>query len=455
MANSTRQSVLFEGLFSKRVVATFDGEAQSSDAGLLLLAAADRRLGLTEALAACLADQRDQSRVEHTFLEMFRQRVFGIAAGYEDANDAARIGADPVLKEACGRRALEGAALASQPTLSRFERSIDPRALVRLSRRFEAFVIERHRERLGANVRRVTIDLDPMDDPTHGQQPFAFFNGHYDSWCYLPLFGFLTFNDESEQYLYSARLRPGNAKASRTAPQLLKRTVKQLRTSFPKAKIRVRLDGGFATPQVLDLLDELVDEYVVGVPGNARLEELAAPAMAAARDLSERWQESAQIFDQFQYAAKTWSHARRIVVKAEVVRLEGRKPEDNARFVAVKLPGHGAEASYDVYRGRGDVENRVKELCHGVRVDRTSCTTFLANHFRVLLASCAYSLFQELRLHDQQVDASRLQVETLRERFIKIGARVIESVRRIVLRFPAAYPWKESWRLLARQLGAT
>ncbi len=433
----------------------FDGDSQSSDGGLLLLGTIDRRLRLTDRLAACLTDERDPLKVDHTYTELFRQRVFAVAAGYEDAHDAARTAADPVLKEACGRRAIEGAALASQPTISRFERAQSGRDLVRLARQLEEIVIRRHRKRLGRGVRRVTIDLDPTDDPTHGQQPFSFFNGHYDTHCYLPIFGFLTFDDEPEQHLFLARLRPGNATASRTTRTTLRRVIPLLREAFPKAKIRVRLDGGFANPENLDLLDDMADEYVVGLPGNSRLDEIAEPLMVDARIASEAAGETARFYDEVDYAAKTWSRSRRIVVKAEVTRLEKREPKDNPRFVVTKLPRKDPEQSYDVYCGRGEIENRLKELHHGLGVDRTSCTEFLANQLRVLIAATAYVLFQELRFAARATDLARAQVSTLRERLLKIGARVIESVRRIVLHFPAAYPWAQSWRLIARAVGAT
>ena len=456
MAQHNRQSVLFEGLFSEPVVAAFDGEAQSSDGGLLLLGAIDRRIGLTEALGACIPDERDAARVEHTHLDLLRQRVFSIAAGYEDANDAARTACDPVLKEACGRRALEGRSLGSQPTLSRFERSHSGRAIVALGRRLETFVIARHRRRLGKWVRLVTIELDPTHDPTHGQQAFAFFNGHYDCSCYLPPLGFLSFDDEPEQYLFSARLRPGTAYCPRTAIPLLRRTILEVRRKFPRARIRVRLDGGFACPAILDLLDEIADEYVVNMPSNARLLAAAEPLMVWARQYSEILGETAHLFGEVRYAAESWSRERRVIIKAEVVRSPGHEPKDNPRFVVAKLPRHASESAYGVHCGRGDIENRIKELKDGVKIDRTSTSEFLANQFRVLLAATAYVMFQELRLAARPIaEFAKAQVITLRERLLKIGARVVESVRRIALHFPTAYPWAGSWRMLVRALGAT
>jgi hypothetical protein len=472
MAQSTRQSVLFEEGFSKPLTVKFDGERQSSDGGLILLGALDRGIGLTERLVGFFADPRERTRVQHEIEDLFRQRVFSIAAGYADCNDAAVVGNDPVMKEVCGRGA-NGAPLASQPTLSRFEnawlrgkggksRLGRGRELVAMARALEDHVIERHAKRRGRKTKLVTIDLDPTDDPTHGQQTFAFFNGHYDSWCFLPLLGFLSFDDEPEQFLFAARLRPGNASATRAAFPLLRRVVKKLRQAFPKAKIRVRLDGGFACPRLFAILEELGVEYVVGIGGNARLDRLAAPFRREARTRAAASGKSEQVFGEVLYRPKkkskkkpwlSWPHRRRVVVKAEVVTLPGSQPRDNPRYVVTNL-GLKPEAVYEIYRGRGDSENRIKELHHGLELDRTSCSGFLANQLRVVATAIAYVLFQEMRLRAHRTELARAQVSTLRERLLKIGARVVKSSRRVVLHFPAAYPWQELWRTIAREAGA-
>lgn len=196
----------------KPVVARFDQSHASTDGGAVLLKAVDDRLHLTDPLAACLADRRDPDKIRHSLRDLLRQRIIGIACGYEDGNDAVRLADDPLHKLAVGRDPVTGSALASQPTLSRFENAMAPRALYRASRTLAATVIAHHRQRLKGRAQRITIDLDPTDDPTHGQQEFTFFNGHYDAWCYLPLVATLTFNDESEQYRVAIVLRPGNSK---------------------------------------------------------------------------------------------------------------------------------------------------------------------------------------------------------------------------------------------------
>ena len=197
------------------MVAQFDKRQSSSDGGAILLKAADRRMQLTEALAACLKDERQPGKVDHAIEELLAQRIFGIACGYADANDAARLAEDPVHKMLIGRDPVEGADLASQPTLSRFENVPDRKQLYRMGEALADRVIERHGRRLHGRAQRITLDLDVTDDPTHGAQQLSFFNSHYDTWCYLPLLGFLSFNDEKEQYLCPAVLRPGNAPGER------------------------------------------------------------------------------------------------------------------------------------------------------------------------------------------------------------------------------------------------
>jgi hypothetical protein len=452
MAHTTPQRALFEESFQKAVVVQFDGEQSSSDGGGVLLGAVDRRVGLTRALSQELVDERRASRVEHTKHEIFSQRVFAIALGYADQNDSARIAGDPLLKLLCGRSPSDAASLASQPTLSRFETARSGCELVALGRRLERFVIERLRK-THRHARRITIDLDSTEDPTHGQQPFAFFNGYYDSWCYLPMLGFLSVDDEPTQHLFHARLRPGTARDARGTPTLLRRTVQALRKAFRKARILVRLDAGFAVPAVFEALDELRVEYLVAMPGNAVLQRAAAKPMRIVRELAEHFDGSLDICRETSYRSRGWLRHRRVIFKAEALVYPGRELKENLRFVVTNLPGSPRKA-WELYCQRGDIENRIKELHEGLQIDRTSCSSFLANHFRVLETAAAYVLFQELRVRLPKTDLARAQVGTLRERLLKVGAVVKESVRRIVLSFPASYPWKKLWHEAAHSLGA-
>jgi hypothetical protein len=438
------------------LVARFDQHNGSSDGGAVLLKAIDLRLGLTERLAGCLRDRRDPSKVSHEIEELLAQRVFAIACGYPDANDAARLGEDPVHKMVVGRDPVDGAALASQPTLSRFENAAGRRELYRIGGALADVVVERHRKRLRGRARRITIDLDPTEDPTHGEQQLSFFNGYYDGWCYLPMTGFLTFNDEPEQYLFTAVLRPGNTPDKRGAIAILERILRRLRSAFPKARFRVRLDAGFAAPEIFAFLDAQGDvDYAVAMPKNAVLLRRIKKLQRKARRLSRLSGQSAHLYGECRYAASTWGTNRRIIFKAEVVRHPGRDPKDNPRFVVTNLTQTPKWIYERIYCQRGDVENRIKELHLGLEIDRTSCSSFWANQLRVLLTAAAYVLMQELRLRAARTSCARAQVQTLRERLIKIGARVVESVRRIVLHLPASYPFLDPWRRVALSLGAT
>src|SRR5436189_3799278 len=282
------QSVLFADLIDKPLVATFDQQHASSDGGAILLKAADARYRLIDGFARCLVDDRQPGKVRHTLTDLLAQRIFGLACGHPDANDGDRLADDPIHKLLLGRDPIDGDPLASQPTISRFENQVGSQALYAMGRDLAATVIDRHRQRLHGRARHITIDLDPTDDPTHGAQQLTFFNGHYDTYCYLPMVGFLTFDQEAEQYLVTAVLRPGNAPGSAGAVGILRRLIQRLREAFPKAKIRVRLDGGFAAPEVLYFLDcEPKVEYLVNFACNAVLERKAESDMKRARRKSK------------------------------------------------------------------------------------------------------------------------------------------------------------------------
>lgn len=372
------------------------------------------------------------------------------------ADGAARLASDPVHRLLSRGHSSAEAMLASQSTLSRFENAADRASLYQMSVALAACVIERHRRRLGKRkVRHVRIDLDPTDDPTHGAQQLSFFNGHYDSWCYLPMAGFLTFNGEPDQYLFCYVLRPGNAPARAGAIGILSRIIERVREAFPKARILVRLDGGFAGPALLNFLDDSDVDYLVGMAENKVLARRARQRMGRARRLSRRRNQTANVFGETRYAARSWKkRTRRVLIKAEVVRAPGKSPKDNARFVVTNLRQSPRYLYKRVYCGRGDIENRIKELHHGLQIDRTSCTSFLANQLRVLITAAAYVLMQEVRLAAKGTSCERAQVSTLRDRLIKLGAWIETSVRRIVLHLPKNTPHRCEWQRIARSLGA-
>lgn len=456
------QPVLFPDFFDKPLAMEFTGERQTSDAGALLFGALDRRLGFTERIAAVLPDDRCAGKVEHSILDILRQRIYGLLAGYEDANDAARLRDDPAFRILLGRSFDPEEALASQPTISRFENAVPLHHSFRWGEALCDFVIERQRRR-HQHAQRITIDLDPTDDATHGDQQLTFFNTFYDGWCYLPLLAYITFHDERgretpEQHLVAALLRPGNSKATLGASGILRRLANKLRRAFPSAILRVRLDGGFAGPEILDLLESLRVEYVINVGKNEVLLREAEPLLQIARDETKRTGKTAHVWGECRYAAGTWKgKRRRVVIKAEVTispRELDKEPRDNPRFVVTNLKTNPKHVYRDTYCRRGDAENRIKELNLDAALGRTSCPNFAANQVRVLLAATAYVLVQEMRSECEGTEAARWQMGTIRTHLVKLAGTVIESARRWLLRLPRYAPDARLFSEIGRRLAA-
>lgn len=447
------QTALFPDLCSKAVVAAFDQPHASSDGGAVLLKAVDHRLGVIDALTEAMRDPRDPAKVTHTIRDLVAQRVFGIACGHPDGNDGDALADDPIHKLLLDRDPLDGQRLASQPTISRFEQTATPGGLYRMAEALADTVIGRHRRRC-RRARRITIDVDVTADPTHGAQQLTFFNGFYDTWCYLPLVATLTFDDESRQYLVAAILRPGNVSATIGVHGLLRRLIPKLWRAFPHARVRVRLDAGFAAPAIFNELEAAGVEYVVAMPKNSVLEALAEPHVAPLRPDVTRTHETATAYAEAAYQAGTWSQTRRVVIKAEVVWHHDREPRDNPRFVITNLRQSPEWIYTQIYCARGDSENRLKELHHALAFGRTSCTRFWANQLRVTLTAAAYVLLQDLQLRADRTALAGAQVPRLRLALITIGVHVVRSVRRLVLHFPQSHPDQRAWIALAQQLGA-
>jgi hypothetical protein len=433
----------------RRVVdVSIDGPMTSSDGGLLLLRQMDEQLRLCAALAPLLVDDRDPRFIQHPRLEQLRQRVFQIAMGYEDQNDATSLRLDPAWKVACDRNVDEADALSSQPSLSRFEQAMTARAVVMLTRKLE----DEYVASLPMDTTEVVLDLDSTDDPTHGQQPFSFFNAHYDSYIYFPLLVF-----DGEGRLASWRLRPGNAGNSRYAAPLMVRLVRKLKARFPRARILVRADGGFCAPRFLEAIEQLDTElndvrYVIGLPQNSRLVELAqVPMQEAAREALATGQTTRRFAD-FKYATRSWAEKRHVVVKAEHL---GDKA--NPRFVVTTVDERDPRAVYEkIYCARGQAENAIKDFKRALSGDRLSCTTYVANAFRLALHAIAYRLLDALRRVVVQVAPAfgRRQLDTLRLLLLKVAALVGQSVRRFTFQLPAAFPMARVFAAVARALGA-
>ncbi len=448
-----KQGVLFSNLFRRPVAAVFDSPQSSSDGGSVLLKTCDQALGLTEDLACWLRDRLQPGKVVHGLRELLRQRVFSIACGYADGNDASRLRRDPVLKLLAGRDPEQGRDLASQATLSRFETSTHRRDLLEAARALAATVIERQRRRKG--VRQIVIDVDPTCDPTHGGQQLSLFSRFYDTTCYLPLVVFLTFDNDREQYLVCAALRAGNAPVKQGLLGILKRLLPLLRKAFPKARLRVRLDAGFAGPELLEGFEREGLEYGVCLAGNPTLKRAAAGLMEGVwKDYQQTGKRPQERYGDCLYGARSWKRRRRVVMQAGLALQAGRQPKANPRFVVTNVQGGARRIYRRIYCQRGEVENRIKELKAGVEMDRASCSRFDANQFRVLLSAAAYALLQELRWRARETCFARTQAAGLRLSLLKLEVWVRRSTRRVVLSLPREGPYVSEWLQIARSLGA-
>lgn len=448
------ECILFQDIFRRPIQAIFDQDNGTSDGGAILIRAADEKIKLTEELAATFRSQRVEGKVMHSFLSLLRQRIYGIVCGYHDGNDAARIGNDPLLRILAGDDR-NNSSLASQPTISRFENSCSTRDLFRMAEALADRVIEHNASRLSGKARHITIDLDPTVDPTHGEQQLTFFNAFYDSHCYLPMTGFLQFNDESEQYLFAAILRPGNSPDRKGAIGILKRTIPKLLSSFPDAEIRVRLDGGFACEEILHFLEQWkCVKYAINLPKHKKIEKRIRGDLKKVRRKFKRTGRAARIYSEFRHANSKWSRSRRIIAKAEIVTYPGREPRDNPRFLVTNMQGTPRKVYEKFYCRRGDTENRIKELKYSLALDRTSCSRFLANQFRVLLSAAAFVLLQQIRYCASKTIYARAQASRIIDQLIKLGGRVTVSVRRIVIHLPKTAPSRSDWSKVAKALGA-
>jgi hypothetical protein len=419
----------------------FRGGRLTSDGGWAWVAEADTVLGLTAALAVVLPDLRHR-RGRHTLEELLRQRVYQIAAGYADQNDADTLRHDPLLKLVCGRLPESGPALASQPTLSRLENGFSARDCYRLAEALGAVYLA-ERERDGAPT-HIVLDLDSTDDPTHGEQEGSGYHGYFRQHMYHPL---LVFDGETGQCI-TAILRPGTAHAGHGALAILKRVVARLRERWPHVAIELRADAGFAKPEVYAWCEEQAIAYTIGLVPNARLEALATPLVAdALAQQAAAAGAKVRLLDETIYQAASWPVARRVVIKAEAL-----AKGTNTRFVVTTRDDPPA-ALYAWYTDRGETENWIKDLKVACFADRLSCHRFLANQVRLLLHAAAYVLLDTLRRWLVGAGSERMTLETVRLRLLKIGGRVCELATRVHLRLASSHPGELWWHLLAAREG--
>lgn len=444
MLYSTPEQLRFPPIAGSTVRADFEGGALSSDFGALLLRGIDRQIGLTARLAAAVRDKRHPSYIDHALRDLFAQRIYQIASGYADGNDANSLRHDPMFKLSVERPPLEpDQDLASAPTFSRLEHSVDRKDLYRLTQALVDHFIASYPEPPAA----IVLDLDHSDDPTHGQQEFAFYNHYYKNHCYLPLFIF----EGTSHALVAAYLRPGTRPTGAENAMILVRLLAYLRHHWPRTHILVRGDSHFATPEVIDVIaHRRLTDFVFGLAGNAVLLRQAAPVMQEARWLhqrrtalaqahDERPPASSRVYEEFSYAAASWSQPWRVIVKAEVM-----APGDNPRFVVTSLEAPTPQRVYEeLYCARGNCENDIKAVKCDLHSDRTSATTFLANAMRLLLSCAAYVLHHALRTHTLAHTAlATAQPSTLILTLFKVATQVKQYKDRILLHLPTSCPVK-------------
>lgn len=435
MTDCSEQKLLFPMVKGRQVEGHFGGGEITSDGGVFLTALADRKLGLTEALAKVLPEARDPSRITHSQRDLLRQRIYALAQGWEDLNDHQSLRGDTALQSAVGR----ADRLASAATLCRLEN----RAARHTTRLMHRVLVETFIKSFKTPPEELVLDFDATDDRVHGNQEGAFFHGYYGNWCFLPLYVFC-----GDQLLVSL-LRPANTDAARGAWSILKLLTHRLREAFPNVRIVLRADSGFCRWRMLRWCEQHKVNYIVGLARNARLEALLAPTMRKAQEEFNTTQSKARHFVELSYAAKSWDKERRVIGKAEFT-AKGANP----RFILTNLPGQ-AQALYDeVYCARGDAENRIKEQQLDLFADRTSCHGWWPNQFRLLLSSCAYTLMEAIRrLGLAGTHMARAQAGTIRLGLLKIGAVVLRNTRRVRLLWSSSFPnqaiFQQAWRALS------
>ena len=443
MEQDSQEELTFANVGGKKVQARFDGGTVTSNAGALILRAVDRCTGIVDRVVDALSDWRDPRYVVHELGDLVRQRVFQIALGYEDADDADALRTDPALKMACERLPLTGVDLASQPTLSRLENQVSRTQLMRMAYALgDAFIAS-----FPTPPEHLLLDLDDTDDPVHGAQQLALFNTHHGEYSYQPLHIY----DGVTGRLVTTVLRPGCRAKGIDIVKILQRVVARLRAAWPEVDILVRGDSHFSVPEVHAFCRDHDVRFLLGQSPNAKLKSLVEPTLVQAQALFDaaREPQSVRLFTEFPYQAGTWKEPLRIVAKAEVSSLG-----TNVRFVTTNLESSQPSFLYQkAYAGRGAMENYIKNHKTFLHSDRTSCHRFEANQFRLLLHSAAYMLlhaFQERLLLGTQLQQAYFN--TVQQRLLNVAARVEE--RRTFIRFhlPTSFPLKEVYRLIDRRL---
>jgi hypothetical protein len=439
MTECSQETFSFAPHFSRRVEAGFTAGQVSTDGGALLLRQTERRINLLGRLAGCFRDGRRPLLVQHRLAEMLSQRIYGLALGYEDLNDHEQLRKDPLVALLSGKSDLD-APLAGKSTLNRLEltgRSLRYHKIAYSAAAIDRLLVDVYIESQAGAPGEIVLDLDATDIPLYGHQPERFFHGHYDSYCYLPLYIF------AGDQLLCARLRPANQDGAKGAVEEVRRIVAPLRERWPEVKIVLRADSGFCREDLMAWCEQNHVEYVFGLARNQRLARIIGAHMQLARLQHQTTGKAARLFAEFPYRThKSWSCTRRVVAKAEYL-----DKGENPRFIVTSLTPEKWAVAQDLYEkfycARGEMENRIKEqMC--LFADRLSTDEMQGNQLRLYFSALAYTLVEALRRLALKGTAwAQAQVDTIRLKLFKIGALVRISVRRVVLQMSSAYPWKD------------
>ena len=431
MSKNTNQLMLFKDFFGKKVAVDFNGGEVSSDAGLLFLRETESQIGIINRVANAIHDQRHPSYIKHQIVQLLTQRVFQIAAGYEDANDSDTLKHDPILKIACEK----DDPLASQPTMCRFENAPDHTTLYRIGTTLvDAFIDSYDKPPEG-----IVLDLDDTDDPTHGSQQLSLFNAYHDCYCYMPLHIY----EGKSGKLITTILRPGKRPSGKEIVTILKRIVKKIRQAWPGVGILLRGDSYFSAPAVYEFCEDHDIKYVFGFKAYKPLMKAAENLMTQAQKLYQYSDKPVKTYSQLFYQAQSWPAAKRIICKAEY-----NNQGANTRFIITNLKHANYRFIYEtIYCARGAMELMIKEHKNHLLSDRTSCSTFPANQFRLFMHSIAYILVHTFReQHLRNTEFAQAQFNTIRLKLLKIGARVRILSTKIKIHLPTAYPWQKDFR---------
>jgi Transposase DDE domain group 1 len=431
----------YEFYVRRPLVVRFSGLELSSDAGILLARQAEEQVQVCQGLSECIQEWRDPNKIRHSLNQLVSQRVYQLVGGYEDANDSNVLRHDPIYKIACERLPIaEQDLLASQPTITRLENHVSKQEVAAMRSRIVDGFIKGYK----TAPEEMVLDIDGWDDPTHGNQQLSCFHGYYGTHMYFPVL----INEALTGYPLVLQLRAGNSHSGKGVAGLLRWLFWRLKRAWPGVRLILRADAGFSLPEIIRVCERSDVGYAFGFSRNAVLNRKIADLLERARLNYIQTQQKARLFDDVYYAARTWDAPRRLVMKAEWLP-KGANP----RFVVTNLDLPPQELYDNFYVQRGsDSEHRIKELKLGIKSDRLSCSSFIANQFRLILSQAAYILMIAIRQAAAGTQLAKAQVERLRLLLIKGAAKVTVSARRVLVELAAFCPFADALRQIARNL---